>query len=138
MKGVKHPLESAPWVCKHLSITHTNNLPPVFFKVKSTDQVFATLNNRVVRRTIDFNDDLEIQEGEVHYEPRTEEWVLGPIRLPVASYHALQGYLGGGPIRVQTRPISKKHGMLVEGDERPAKRFRVIEIVPESWGPELP
>lgn len=99
-------------------VTETNRPPPLFFKYKSTGKVFAALDRQIVRTAIHLNNDLIIQEGEIHYSAMTKEWVLGSVALSEEAYQSLGMIFRHGLARIQACPVSEKHD--------------------PTWGPVLP
>lgn len=103
---------------KYFVIAKANRAPPLFFKDKRTDQIFAALDREIVRTAINLNKDFVIQEGKVHYSPMTKEWVLGSVSLTEEAYQLLGANFSGGRFRIEACPVTEKHDL--------------------SWGPVSP
>lgn len=89
-------------------VGETDNPPPTFFKRNTTGKVFATLNWDRMGRSINLDDYTPFNKDEVHYSPKTREWVLGSIRLSEATYQTLKGNLRGYWTYVEVKPITEE------------------------------
>lgn len=99
----------------NLRVLKTYYPPPLFFKSNVTNEIFVTLDERLVRWAVNLDNCARIEEDEVRYVPGTKEWVLGSVSFSEKAYHALYYDLRGRAFRIQPGPITKEHTYFVGG-----------------------